>query len=322
MTIQIKTGIFWVKEFERTAVAFGLTKPRMAAVLHLYLEDKALMDYDDMMEHTGNVTWEQIKEALGNNFQYRKGNFRNVVAMLNKHGKIKPGQSISSYYSDLVSIINRKQRTISPEERETVLKSAFLMGLTNETILDEISKSESDSLKDILAVARSWETIHNEKIAANQEDDKVLGVDVKRLEEDAFDRAVKVSARLNAGQKQTAARPIRQTKRVVPPNHMCYRCRQYGHESRECRSLTHDQGRSNTYRRKGVRSFNTSDRGSFGKKGSVSSNRSNYNRHVSYSNGIDLMRGRLQGKSEYRRNIPSQDSDTRQAGGRQQERML
>ena len=42
----------WVKGFQRTCVAFGLTFSRMAAVIHMYLEDKALIDYEEL-EKTG-----------------------------------------------------------------------------------------------------------------------------------------------------------------------------------------------------------------------------------------------------------------------------
>ena len=92
----------------------------MAAILHMYLEAKALDDYEKLQENGAEVDdWDKIKALLIDKFKGRKGNFRAVVSSLNNHPKMKPGQSISSYFHQLSSIVKQKQRDMDAKERET-----------------------------------------------------------------------------------------------------------------------------------------------------------------------------------------------------------
>ena len=233
----------WVKGFQRTCAAFGLTFSRMAAVIHMYLEDKALMDYEELEKTELDLRdWEVVLRELGKKFKARKSNFRNLVVTLDNHPKIKSGQSISSYYGELVTIIDKRFKDLPLDERQHVLKSALLRGLTNQHLLDEIAKKGAYSLDQILKVARKWETLQTDKIIEDLQEDKVKIIQAQAGEQ-AFLEAAKALQTMNREQIEMAQRS--QSRNLQPRNFggnfnrmsrpgCCFVCGDPSHYKRDC----------------------------------------------------------------------------------------
>ena len=235
----------WLKCFHRSCKAFGMTESRMAAVLHMYLENKALMEWNQLErngEQMGN--WKVVTDALTRKFGKRRGNFRNLLMALDEYPQMKSGQSISSFYGGLASIIDKTHPGLPTQERDYLLKSALLKGFTNDSLLNEIAKRGATTLEKILDVARKWETLHNHKRVDHLEErvQKVDGVEG----EDDFRRAVRALAHLNVEQMKAAKTThleadnqhlVRPTAEQGGSRVQCFNCGQMGHIARGCRAL-------------------------------------------------------------------------------------
>lgn len=128
-------------DFERHVRALGGSKKRMAQLLPLYLKDKALADHDSVQDKTIIQDWTRLEETLDKKFRpaARKAGTTLFSRMM------KPDESISSYYADLVRIAKEQYEGQPQSVVEQILCNVFINNTTNLSLKRALAKCDAES---------------------------------------------------------------------------------------------------------------------------------------------------------------------------------
>jgi hypothetical protein len=230
----------FIKKFVRTCKGFGLDDDRILALLPLHLEEKALADYNDL-ETEGELggldllgTINKLRGKSGHTTMWNRGH--NMLTTQ----KMKPGQTVSSYYAQIRERAERAGLFMDVRDKERsndIVWVKFNEGLTNHSLKKHLLQKQPKSLEETIRLAMEWESVQLalDEDYGSKEKVKAVVSAITSSNQD-LEATLKALSNLNTKQQEAAANNHRRMRADGRPREQrhCYNCDKVGHLARDC----------------------------------------------------------------------------------------